>query len=105
MYFDTVERIVAFEPALLAQAEQLTLDYGADCQGVRTLAVWDDGKSGKLRPARKGKNFAPMPLTDGRFAGIGRWSLTALQALEGIEGADEITREQLENLRIKQTEE
>lgn len=97
--FDTTERFIAFTPQRLAEGESLAAQYGADCEGVKTLIRWRDNDLGAWRPARLNVDFSPIALTDGRLVGLGYWSQAALDALPTLEGAEEITAEQFNQLK------
>ena len=107
MHFETQLRIVAFPAGILAQFPALLDAYGADLPEtparadspiIRTLAGGRDQTHGPLilRALHLGTTAQPTPLSDGRLAFPGYWTIAAATALANgdIEGASEITPEQ-----------
>lgn len=108
MSFDSVQKWVAFSSQLLSNADAMAGQLGADFNGVVTLAIWDDNlDKGTKRAARASVDFAPIPLTDGRFAGRGYWSVAAITAIESdvIEGAEILTDAKVFELKPIETNE
>lgn len=107
MHFETSPRIVAFPAALLGEFPALVAAYGADLPivparanspTIRTLAGGRDQTDGPLtlRALDLGTTAQPTPLTDGRLAFPGYWTIAAATALTNgdIPGAEEITAEE-----------
>lgn len=96
MPFDTQERILAFTPEALANAETLAAAHGEELNGVHTLLAWRDRVgSDDLRPARLGVDFKPLPTTDGRYWAKGFWTTQAIAAIPDVDGTEELTLTQL----------
>ena len=107
MHFETTLRIIAFPADVLGQFSALLDAYGADLPEaparadsptIRTLAGGRDQTDGPLilRALHLGTTAQPTPLSDGRLAFPGYWTIAAATALANgdIDGAEEITPEQ-----------
>ncbi|GAT33304.1 hypothetical protein TSACC_21717 [Terrimicrobium sacchariphilum] len=111
MSFQTYQRIVAIDPArvadvfgpLWAQFGEVLPD-GSD--RIRTIgAFWDDEGRTRIRAASLvDGTISPIPLTDGRVAYRCLWQSDVAAAFSAgeIPGATELTEEQFESLRVKE---
>jgi hypothetical protein len=110
MSFDNTYRILAFPAALLQQAETFAGGYGAELSvsplhpergTIVTLVGHKDREgSNELRASGLMSSFSPIPLTDGRYAAGGYWSLAALAVIADF-GVEEITQAQFDALKMQ----
>ena len=107
MSFQTIERIVALDPALIpVLVPDLVEAYGeALPDGHRTIrtigAHWDDYPPTRIRAASlEAGTITPIPLIDGRVAFRCLWQadLAAEFDEHGLMGVDELTYEQFSAL-------
>ena len=108
MNFDTQTLIVAFPPSEMANLEAYRNLYGADLPTsgnrhsvtVKTLLAHDDlGCPDGLRAGHWPITVSFRTLTDGRYAGSGKWSIALKDAWEaGDVQAEILTAEQLQSL-------
>jgi hypothetical protein len=105
MSFIDQEITIVFTPKLLEELGKLIENYGTTmddgAKEVFTLmAHWDDVEKTRKRAAKFPESVSPTPLKDGRLAVTGLWSEKAIDLLsnKGLEGAEIITKEDLEKL-------
>jgi hypothetical protein len=109
MHFESTSRILAFPASAIGAAGHLTELYGAelptvpllpDSPVVRCLVGGLDREgSNDLRGLELGTTAITTPLSDGRHAYAGYWTVAAMEAVaQGIVEAEEITEEQFKSL-------
>lgn len=107
MNFELTERIIAIAPASVGTLyPQLLAQYGeplpdAGREVVTIGGHWDDSAKTRIRAASLvDGTIAGQQLTDGRIAFRCLWQADLAQAFEDgeINGAEELTQEQLNNL-------
>lgn len=110
MSFENTSRIIALLPDLIPTLFPSLLEqYGEVLQdGDREIptigAYWDDISSTRKRAASlHDGTIQPIPLIDGRVAFIALWQLNLAQLfdIDGIEGTEQLTPEQLEELKVQ----
>lgn len=108
MSFDTVERIIAADQQVIADAYPSLIELYAEQlpDGSTTIpaiaAHWDNVEKTRIRAASLERgSAAPIQLTDGRVAFVALWNKRLLEAFEHGELSpllDELTHEELAGL-------
>jgi hypothetical protein len=107
MPYDTTERIIAVQPEAVATLfPALNAQYGEELSygsgTTRTIgAFWNDAEQASVYAASLERgSIAPTVLTDGRLAYRCLWQADLAAAFDAgeIEGAEELTGEQLADL-------